>query len=519
MDTATAAKPDSTPSYPGVAPGLLIALGVSLILACVIFRDSLVAMVQQWNAGGTYAHGYLIPLVTAYLLYQQRADLAACEKKITGWGGALVALGAVAWAMSALVDIQLFEQFAAVATLLSIVLLFLGHRFVNTALFPLLFLFLAVPVGDGITPHLIDMTADFVVAALRVTGIPVYREGASFVIPSGSWSVVTACSGIRYLMATVTIGTLYAYLNFRSYWRRAAFVGVAVIVAVVGNWLRAYLIVMIGHLSGMRLAVGIDHVIYGWVFFGLLIFLLMGIGMLWSEPPAPPVAPVRGRNITPSPLRIAGACSMVIGSLLVAQRWVEHARLRSATPAPQITVAASDLGPAWSALPTAFTDWRATYAGEPVIIDARYRKSDSDLAWQVAWYGAQHQGSEIINAGTHLVLEISTTWRMLGTSITLAPDTGLPARLETVIENAAAQGQIVIWQWYWIEGRTVLAPLWAKFYEILARLQGHGNAGATVLVYTSLNEGEELSDARARLAAATQIIAPRLATAFAAQIR
>ena len=519
MDTTTAAKPDPTPSYPGVAPGLLIALGASLILVCVIFRDSLVAMVQQWNSGGTYAHGYLIPLVTAYLLYLQRADLAACEKKITGWAGALVALGAAAWAMSALIDIQLFQQFAAVATLLSVVLLFLGHRFVNTALFPLLFLFLAVPVGDGITPHLIDMTADFVVAALRVTGIPVYREGASFVIPSGSWSVVTACSGIRYLMATVTIGTLYAYLNFRSYWRRAAFVGVAVIVALVGNWLRAYLIVMIGHLSGMRLAVGIDHVIYGWVFFGLLIFLLMGIGMLWSEPPAPPVAPVRGRNLTPSPLRMAWACSMVVGSLLVAQRWVEHARLRPATPAPQITVAAGDLGPAWSALPAPFTDWQATYAGEPVIIDARYRSSDSQLGWQVAWYGAQHQGSEIINAGTHLVPEISTTWRMLGTSITLAPDTVLPARLETVIENAAPPGQIVIWQWYWIEGRTVLAPLWAKFYEILARLQGRGNAGATVLVYTSLNDGEELSDARARLAAATQIIAPRLASAFAAQIR
>lgn len=519
MDTPTAAMPEPTQRYPDVAPGLLIALGASLILACTIFRDSLVAMVQQWNTGGTYAHGYLIPFVTAYLLYQQRTDLGACEKKITAWAGALVALGAAAWAMSALIDIQLFQQITALATLLGIVLLFLGYHFVNAALFPLLFLFLAVPVGDGITPHLIDMTADFVVAALRVTGIPVYREGASFVIPSGSWSVVTACSGIRYLMATVTIGTLYAYLNFRSYWRRTAFVGVAVILAIVGNWLRAYLIVMIGHLSGMRLAVGIDHVIYGWVFFGLLIFLLMGIGTLWSEPPAPPVVPVRGRNITPSPLQITWACSMVLASLLVAQRWVEHARLRPATPPPQITVAASDLGPGWSALPAVFTDWRATYAGDPVIIDARYRKSDGDLAWQVAWYGAQHQGSEIINAGTHLVPEISTTWRMLGTSITLAPDTVLPARLETVIENAAAQGQIVIWQWYWIEGRTVPAPLWAKFYEILARVQGHGNAGATVLVYTTLHEGEELSGARTRLAAATQIIAPRLAAAFAATIR
>ena len=69
-------------------------------------------------------------------------------------------------------------------------------------------------------------------------------------IPSGTWSVVEACSGVRYLMASFMVGTLFAYLNYRSTAPpRWIFVGVSIAVPIVANWLRAYLIVMLGHLS------------------------------------------------------------------------------------------------------------------------------------------------------------------------------------------------------------------------------------------------------------------------------
>ena len=131
-------------------------------------------------------------------------------------------------------------------------------------------------------------TADFTVAALRASGIPVYREGLQFVIPSGSWSVVEACSGIRYLMASFMVGSLFAYLNYRSWRRRLAFVAVSLVVPIVANWLRAYMIVMLGHLSGNTLAVGVDHLIYGWVFFGIVIMAMFMVGARWSEPDAQP---------------------------------------------------------------------------------------------------------------------------------------------------------------------------------------------------------------------------------------
>ena len=94
--------------------------------------------------------------------------------------------------------------------------------------------------------------------ALRATGVPVYREGLQFVIPSGAWSVVEACSGIRFLISSITIGCLFAYLSYRGMGKRIAFVVVAVGVSILANWLRAYMIVMIGHLSNNELAAGVE---------------------------------------------------------------------------------------------------------------------------------------------------------------------------------------------------------------------------------------------------------------------
>ena len=79
-------------------------------------------------------------------------------------------------------------------------------------------------------PRLMDWTADFTVAALRLTGVPVYREGVHFVIPTGQWSVIEACSGIKFLIASVMAGSLYAWLMYRSPGRRIAFIAASIVV-------------------------------------------------------------------------------------------------------------------------------------------------------------------------------------------------------------------------------------------------------------------------------------------------
>lgn len=96
--------------------------------------------------------------------------------------------------------------------------------------------------------------------------------------------MVEACSGVRYLIASLTVGTLFAYLTYQSTKRRVLFIIVSILVPVLANWLRAYMIVMLGHLFWQQAGRRVDHIIYGWVFFGFVILLMFWIGARWSEP-------------------------------------------------------------------------------------------------------------------------------------------------------------------------------------------------------------------------------------------
>src|SRR5258706_16017176 len=139
-----------------------------------------------------------------------------------------------------------------------------GREVAGAIGFPLGFLVLGVPMGEGLIPPMMDWTADFTVRALQFSGIPVFREGLFFTIPSGNWSVVEGCSGVRYLIASLTVGVLFAYLSYRRTWKRLLFAAMSIVVPIIANGMRAYLIVMIAHLSNNQLAHGVDHFIYGW---------------------------------------------------------------------------------------------------------------------------------------------------------------------------------------------------------------------------------------------------------------
>ncbi len=273
-------------------PKALGLLAVLLLAILGLYHQTATGMVAIWSRSDTYAHGFVVPLISLWLIWRIRHSLAVLtpQPAAVAW---LLMLGAAGlWLAGDLVAVNSVTQLALVALLVLAVPAVLGWQLTRAMAFPLGFLFFAVPFGDFLLPVFMDWTADFTVLALRATGIPVYREGLHFVIPSGSWSVVEACSGIRYLIASVTVGCLFAYLSYRSLTKRLIFVGVAILVPLVANWLRAYMIVMIGHLSGNELATGVDHIIYGWVFFGIVILVMLLIGARWADAPEPEGAPV-----------------------------------------------------------------------------------------------------------------------------------------------------------------------------------------------------------------------------------
>ena len=271
--------------------GRLALLAVVVLLGWVLFsfRDTATAIVLIWSRSETFTHGFLVPPIVLWLVWRKRGEIAQLKPQPTLLFVLIAALLSFAWLLGELASVNAVTQLALVALLAWVVPTVLGWAMARRIIFPLGFLFFAVPIGEFAMPQLMVWTADVTIQALRLSGIPVYREGLQFVIPSGNWSVVEACSGVRYLIASVTVGTLFAYLNYRSTSRRVLFVLTSFLVPVVANWFRAYFIVMLGHFSGNRLATGVDHLVYGWVFFGIVIMLMFWIGGRWAEPDAPEV--------------------------------------------------------------------------------------------------------------------------------------------------------------------------------------------------------------------------------------
>ncbi|MCO7226250.1 exosortase A [Pleionea sp. CnH1-48] len=247
--------------------------------------STLMDMFTIWMNSDTYNHCFLIFPISAYLIYSERESLVGIPVGLDLRGGLLFIAAAFIWLCANLVDVKLFEQGALVLMIQSLVIACFGMQLSRKIWFPLFFLFFAVPFGSELVPALRDITAVFSVEMLKLTGIPVFLDSRYISIPTGNFFVAEACSGINYLIASFTLGVLYAYYQYQSVYRRALFVVLSLIVPVIANGIRAYGIIMIAHLSDHKYATGVDHIIYGWIWFGVVLFLLFAIGRTFAEKP------------------------------------------------------------------------------------------------------------------------------------------------------------------------------------------------------------------------------------------
>ncbi len=474
----------------------LCAFGAVVLALVLLYLDTVSAMVGIWSRSDTFAHAFLVPPISLWLIWRQRASLAA----LTPRPGPpllmllLLAAAATMWLVSSLVHVNAGMQFAWVAMLVLAVPVVLGLEVAWTILFPLLFLFFAVPIGDFLLPLMMSWTADFTVAALRLSGIPVYREGMQFVIPSGNWSVVEACSGVRYLIASFMVGTLFAYLNYRSWKRRAVFMLISILVPVVANWLRAYIIVMLGHHSGNKIAVGVDHLVYGWVFFGVVIMIMFVIGARWSEPDAQGQAEPQALSAAePGSLPVARLLTATAGAmaLLLAPPLVLQGGMSSSGPesSPQLSLPAQ-LSPGWAAVADpVLQTYEPEFENPMAVAKSVYAGPSGHVGAYVAYYRQQGDTRKLVSSVNTLVASDNHQWNLVASTRHrfLATDQPLEVRSARVLgaeRPGSVRPQLVVWQVYWVGGQWVAGDARAKLAGAWAQLRGQGDAGAALVLHT-----------------------------------
>ena len=470
----------------------LAALALLLAWTIFLYRETAIAMVTIWWRSETFTHGFLVPPIVVWLVWRQRKAIAALTPAPRAGLFLFVAGAAFAWLLGDLVAVNSVTQLAFVALLVLSVPAVLGLQVTRLIIFPLFFLFFCVPVGEFLMPMFMDWTANFTVIALRLTGIPVYREGLQFVIPSGNWSVVEACSGIRYLIASVTVGTLFAYLNYQSTLRRVLFVMVSIVVPVVANWLRAYIIVMLGHFSGNKLAVGVDHLIYGWVFFGFVIMLMFIVGARWAEPDAVPPAGSRGQAgpsapMNPGLLWIAVACFAALVASPHAANWAID---KSESGGAVTLQAPALLSPEWPAASTVVQEFKPAFQNPSAEVNASYSSQGRNVGLYLGYYQHQTYTRKLVSSDNVLVESKNTSWVQVGrgthplmlggnqVAIRTAELRGLPQ------PGLANDGRLTVWQIYWINGTLTSSDYLAKVYSAVQRLMGRGDNSAVIVLYT-----------------------------------
>ena len=485
---------------------------------------ALSSMVAIWYRSETFAHGFLVVPISAWLVWRNRRALARLVPAPTlAWPLLLMLAAAGLALLGSLADVLAAQHLALVTLFIAGVWMLTGHEVTRRLLFPLLFLYFAVPMGEFLLPTLIEWTADFTIAALRFSGVPVLREGMTFQIPSGSWSVVEACSGLRYLIASLTVGTLYAYLSYRSLSRRAIFVLASLLVPIVANWLRAYMIVMIGHLSNNRLAVGVDHIIYGWIFFGIVMLVLFWVGGFWREDvPADPAddagharadmtgharsaVPDDRRRDTASYRHADGASALhPLAALMIA------AALVGASPAALALMHQRDLRGVIDPTPPVLGDWRPE-AGTGVdwtpeftpprgAIAATYTRGSERASLYVAVYYDQDESSKLVSSQNQLIRTTDRSGYVVSSALRTMQVGNASMPVEDAVLRVRGE-RIAARQWYWIDGAVTASPVRAKLLQVRARLLGHGDAGAIIVVQAPTT-GNEVPPALVALARA-----------------
>jgi exosortase len=272
----TSAAPQPAESPVRSLPWLPIAWFAGILL--LTYAPVLGALIRQWNTDDDMGHGFFVPLVAGFIVWQKRGQLRALAPRPNWWGLAVVLYAAFQLYIATLGAELFLARTAFVISIIGIVLFLFGTAWLRELLFPLCLLFLMVPIPaviyNRITFPLQMLASQAAATALSWLGIPVLREGNILEMANKRLSVVEACSGIRSLLSLSFLALVYGFFFEKKNWLRTLLFLATVPIAIVANASR---VTLTGILTEYRpeLADGFFHSASGWVIFMVALVILI----------------------------------------------------------------------------------------------------------------------------------------------------------------------------------------------------------------------------------------------------
>jgi exosortase A len=379
----------------------LAVLGLVSLAILALFRRDAADIASIWWLSSTFNHCLLIGPIIGWLAWQRKSELRRLTPAAWAPGLILVGAGALGWLLGEAGGVAFARQLGLAFMLQGAVIACLGKAVARGLAFPLFYALFLVPVGEELVPAMQTLTAEIASALLALAGVPAHLEGIFITTPTGYFEVAEACAGVKFLIAMVAFGALVANVCFRSWPRRIGFIAISILIPILANGIRAWGTIYISHLTSVDFAASFDHVVYGGIFFAIVIALIVGAGWRffdrgvddpWFDPdklqPEPPHA-------SRLPL-VAGA---VIALALLPLAWSGAIAAAGDRDVPA-DIAMPDV-PGWTRVPAGEgRPWQPHFAGADIARLGHYRDAQGravDLA--IIVFARQSEGHELVGFG------------------------------------------------------------------------------------------------------------------------
>lgn len=456
-----------------------------------LYSRTFVDLWQRWvRWDSEMAHGLPVMLIFVYLLWRDCTKTAWNEKPF-GRGFALVALAvcSLMWFLAALINIQIVEQVLLIPILASALASLYGWPAIWQRRFLLFLPIFAIPVWGSLNEGLLSLASLVVGESVRLMAMPALIQGNSIYLPYGHILIADGCSGIRYFVIALTLGYLIAYLNGYKEWRMLPMLLVAAFLGLLTNWVRIFMLIVIGHYTEMQSGLMEDHELFGWLLFAA--FILPAVYFAPHASSSSSAEPALSAQSVPGARLAIMTLLAVAGPLLIIVYGGHFNRIDRPVPISDATPTNQPLMPIMVRAPAGALTAINSLGNTGVIRTDHYWRGS--LEDKLVPYLPRLFDHERWQQVTHTSVNIDST----GVS-------------QAVYAEKGGGRRVLQLQWFEVGGQRTSSRTWAKILQIPATLGGRNDFSIVTLQaecrrVSCEEEAEELQrHAQARIAAVTR---------------
>ena len=430
---------------------------IPLMAVALLYWPAVNALIIDWNdtQNLTYTHGWLILLVSLWLLWQicrQTTELRLAPSLAAA--AALLFLG-MAWLLAARINIQLGQTMLLPIIGLTAIWAAYGLAVARVCTFALSYLYFAIPFWGDINGFLQWSTIFAVRILIRIFGIPAYFVDNTVHLPVGVFAVEGGCSGLHFFIVALALAALYAHLHKTMAWMRLMIL--AAMLAMVANWVRVLIIIIAGHLTHMQsYLVRVSHYGFGWCVFAVTMVMFFVLAARFKE------APVKANSATdfgmsPSSAIPSSGCALALSLLAVVGAPIWQAALLQRPGAAVHAILLPRISSGWMGPANDVqSSWHPVFEGADAHAFGRYQQGASTIDVFVAEYRDQRQGKKL--AGYH-----NSLWSEEEEGHP-ASDGSPPGQFARQIFIDAQGRKALLWYSYYVGERRFTSALKAQVY-------------------------------------------------------